>query len=95
MKYKQPMKTSQIKKVILKAVAEYLDDHLPDSDETIGYHDEALETANDVYEECIEAGELLTVAKKKARKQFFEEIESMIGNDIADEISGCFDKFID
>jgi hypothetical protein len=95
MKYKQPMKTSQIKKVVLKAVAEYLDEQIPDSDETLGYQDEALEMANEVYDECMESGEGAAFAKKEARMRFFEEIEKLIGADLADGISGCFEKYMD
>lgn len=95
MKYKQPMKTSQIKKVILKAVAEYLDEQMPDSDEMLGYQDEALEMANEVYDEMIESGMNAAAAKGEARMRFFEEIEKLVGNDIADEISGCFEKYMD
>lgn len=93
MNYKQPMKTSQIKRTVLKAVAEWLDEQLPDDGgDCLGFQDEALEAANEAYEEALDSGDTTARAKAAAKTRFFEELESLIGDNLIDGIAGCFDK---
>ena len=92
MSYKQPMTTNKIKQVLLRAVRDYLEEVMPDHCDTLAYQDDALEMADLTFRDLIDSDYTRAEARKEADLRFFEEIEQSVSNDIADIITGCFEK---